>query len=299
MNLGNDTNNDSLGLLPPARYHNAIVPPVIQRNVSRHTSSLSPLPTYPSKLTSHLIHLFQVLENPAWYTAYTPYSPEQSQGRLESLINFQTISSSLTGLPISNASLLDEATAAAEAMAMCLATSHKSASPETKGKVFIVSQGVSPSTLAVLRTRSKGFGITVQSIPDSEIEKNLNDHVIGVMLQYPDVNGGIKDYESLTKAIKAVGGKVVVASDLLALTMLKPPGEWGADVVLGNSARFGESRRQQFFSHVWQTNHTQNTLTVTLLPSRRTSWIRWSPCRFLRLHRRFEKEDAWKIGRTI
>lgn len=197
-------------------YTNAIVPPVIQRNV---------------------------LENPAWYTAYTPYSPEQSQGRLESLINFQTMVISLTGLPMSNASLLDEATAAAEGMAMCLATAKI---PKGKTPTFLVSQGVSQASLAVLRTRGKGFGVEIKSVRDDEMEQALSagggggqGAIIGCMLQYPDVDGGIKDYASVSRAAKAAGAKVVVASDLLALTMLKPPGEWGADIVLGNSARFG------------------------------------------------------------
>lgn len=127
---------------------------------------------------------------------------------------------------------------------MCLATSTRSAAPSTK-KTYLVSEGVSIATLAVLRTRAKGFGITIRVVPDSEMEtvvKGLDgkkDACIGLMLQYPDVNGSIRSYTSLTSLAHSQGLKVVVATDLLALTMLKPPGEWGADIALGNSARFG------------------------------------------------------------
>lgn len=196
-------------------YHNAIVPPVIQRNV---------------------------FENPGWYTAYTPYSPEQSQGRLESLINYQTIAIQLTGLPIANASLLDEATAAAEAMAMCLANVPKN--KVAKGKnVFLVSPTIAPQTVDVLRTRASGFGIELKVAESNDaLESEVNsvgDKLIGALLPYPDVNGEIFDWATVAKDVKKHGAKVVVASDLLALTMLKPPGEWGADMVLGNSQRFG------------------------------------------------------------
>lgn len=223
------------------RYHNAIVPPVIQRNVSAKEFDFCWLDAAGSD-EMNLFDARQLFENPAWYTAYTPYSPEQSQGRLESLLNYQTVITSLSGLPIANASLLDESTAAAEAMTMCLATSSKSAAPNVKGKVFVVSENVSPQTLAVLRTRSKGFGITVKIVPDSELESALEEagkSCFGLMVQYPDVHGGIKDHHALASKAKSLGVKVVAATDLLALTMLKPPGEWGADIVLGNSARFG------------------------------------------------------------
>jgi glycine dehydrogenase len=164
-------------------------------------------------------------------------------GRLESLLNYQTIITSLTSLPIANASLLDESTAAAEAMAMCLATSSRSASPDTKAKkTYLVSEGVSIQTLAVLRTRAKGFGITIKVVPDAEMQQTVEstkDGCIGLMLQYPDVNGSIIDHRALTTSAHAKGIKVVVATDLLALTMLTPPGDWGADIALGNSARFG------------------------------------------------------------
>ena len=187
----------------------------------------------------------KILENPAWYTAYTPYSPEQSQGRLESLINFQTVAISLTALPIANASLLDESTAAAEAMAMCLANVPK---PKfTAGKrVFLVSPTVAPQTIAVLQTRASGFGIDLR-VADSneaiagEVDSLGSDQLMGALVQYPDVNGEVGDWESVAGNVKKAGAKMVVASDLLALTMLKPPGEWGADIVCGNSQRFGES----------------------------------------------------------
>lgn len=184
-----------------------------------------------------------MLENPAWYTAYTPYSPEQAQGRLESLINFQTVTTTLTGLPVANASLLDEATAAAEGMAMALANIPKPRFQKGK-KVFLVSPTVAPQTITVLQTRASGFGITIQIAKsneslESEVEALGDEKLLGTLLQYPDVNGEIVNWESVTAKVKAAGGKTVVASDLLALTMLKPPGEWGADMVCGSSQRFG------------------------------------------------------------
>lgn len=184
-----------------------------------------------------------VLENPAWYTAYTPYSPEQAQGRLESLINFQTVTTTLTGLPVANASLLDEATAAAEGMAMALANVPKPKFSKGK-KVFLVSPSVAPQTITVLQTRASGFGITIQIAKsnaelEAEVEALGEEKLLGVLLQYPDVNGEIINWESVASKVKAANGKTVVASDLLALTMLKPPGEWGADMVCGSSQRFG------------------------------------------------------------
>lgn len=197
--------------------------------------------------------MLQILENPAWYTAYTPYSPEQSQGRLESLINFQTVAITLTGLPIANASLLDEATAAGEGMAMCLAMIPKPKFQKGK-KVFLISPTVAPQTIAVLGTRASGFGIELRVAKSSEVDQIVKEveelgeaKLMGALVQYPDVNGEISDFEQLTSKVKALGGKTVVASDLLALTMLKPPGEWGADIVCGNSQRFGE----QLVSRLW------------------------------------------------
>ncbi|KAF7979433.1 hypothetical protein HWV62_42574 [Athelia sp. TMB] len=206
-------------------YHNAVVPPVILRNV---------------------------MENPAWYTPYTPYQPEIAQGRLESLVNYQTMVMSLTFMDIANASLLDEATAAAEGMVMAYVNSGQKKKtflvdtgvfPQTlsKKKTFLVDTGVFPQTLSVLRTRAKGFGIqlVVGDVSTAMTDDTLRSDLCGVMVQYPDVNGSIKDYSQLAKSVHDAGGLVVCATDLLALTMLKPPGEWGADIVLGNSARFG------------------------------------------------------------
>lgn len=150
-------------------------------------------------------------------------------------MNFQTMIMSLTAMDIANASLLDEATAAAEGMVMAFASTNQ------KRKTFLVDEGVSPQTLSVLRTRAKGFGIdlVVGSISSLVQDETLRSTVCGVLIQYPDVDGDIKDFAGLAEAVHATGGLVVCATDLLALTMLKAPGEWGADIVLGNSARFG------------------------------------------------------------
>ncbi|KAI1789821.1 glycine dehydrogenase [Ganoderma leucocontextum] len=189
-------------------YHNAVVPPVILRNI---------------------------MESPAWYTPYTPYQPEIAQGRLESLVNFQTMVMSLTSMDIANASLLDEATAAAEGMVMAFTGSNG------KKRTFFADIGVSPQTIAVLRTRAKGFGINLvvgDALKDLDNEAVRKD-LCGVLVQYPDVNGAVKDFSGLAHSVHSTGALLVCATDLLALTMLKPPGEWGADIVLGNSARFG------------------------------------------------------------
>ncbi|HTH59405.1 MAG TPA: aminomethyl-transferring glycine dehydrogenase [Paraburkholderia sp.] len=178
--------------------------------------------------------LRNVLENPAWYTAYTPYQPEISQGRLEALLNFQQMVIDLTGLAIANASLLDEATAAAEAM-MLLQRIGKS-----KSNVFYVADDVLPQTLEVVKTRATPVGIDVKVGPAADA---ASANAFGVLLQYPGVNGelraDVRDYRALTDAIHAAGGHVVVAADLLALTVLAPPGDWGADVAVGNTQRFG------------------------------------------------------------
>jgi len=174
--------------------------------------------------------LRNVLENPAWYTAYTPYQPEISQGRLEALLNFQQMVTDLTGLAISNASLLDEATAAAEAMTLLQRTG------KPKSNVFYVADDVLPQTLEVIRTRALPIGIEVKTGPAADA---VQANAFGVLLQYPGVNGDVRDYRALTEAIHAAGGHVVVAADLLALTVLTPPGEWGADVAIGNTQRFG------------------------------------------------------------
>ncbi|RQU74824.1 glycine dehydrogenase (aminomethyl-transferring) [Burkholderia cenocepacia] len=174
--------------------------------------------------------LRNVLENPAWYTAYTPYQPEISQGRLEALLNFQQMVADLAGLAISNASLLDEATAAAEAMTLLQRTG------KPKSNVFYVADDVLPQTVEVIRTRALPIGIDVKTGPAAEAAQA---NAFGVLLQYPGVNGDVRDYRALTEAIHAAGGHVVVAADLLALTVLTPPGEWGADVAIGNTQRFG------------------------------------------------------------
>ncbi|TPB78141.1 glycine dehydrogenase (aminomethyl-transferring) [Burkholderia pseudomallei] len=174
--------------------------------------------------------LRNVLENPAWYTAYTPYQPEISQGRLEALLNFQQMVADLTGLEISNASLLDEATAAAEAMTLL----QRVGKPQSN--VFYVADDVLPQTLEVIKTRAKPIGIEVKSGPAADAAAA---NAFGVLLQYPGANGDVRDYRALADAIHAAGGHVVVAADILALTVLMPPGEWGADVAVGNTQRFG------------------------------------------------------------
>ena len=174
--------------------------------------------------------LRNVLENPAWYTAYTPYQPEISQGRLKALLNFQQMVADLTGLAIANASLLDEATAAAEAMTLLQRVG------KSKSNVFYVADDVLPQTLEVVRTRAQPVGIVVKTGPAADAAQA---DAFGVLLQYPGVNGDVRDYRALTEAIHAAGGHVVVAADFLALTVLTPPGEWGADVAVGNTQRFG------------------------------------------------------------
>ncbi|MGB9430248.1 MAG: aminomethyl-transferring glycine dehydrogenase [Gammaproteobacteria bacterium] len=174
--------------------------------------------------------LRNVFENPAWYTAYTPYQPEISQGRLEALINFQQMAADLTGLDIANASLLDEATAAAEAMTLVRRMS-KSAS-----KVFFVADDVLPQSIEVVQTRAKPLDITIVV---GKVEDAIKAECFGALLQYPGVNGEIRDYRALCEKLHAQGAGVAVAADLLALTLLTPPGEWGADVAIGNSQRFG------------------------------------------------------------
>jgi len=193
-------------------YSNTEVPPVIMRNV---------------------------LENPAWYTSYTPYQAEISQGRLESLLNYQTLVKSLTGLDISNASLLDEGTAAGEAMILAL-----NCVKDKKRNVFLVDENVLPQTLAVLQGRAMGFGIEVitSKLHDNgkaTLPLEHKERIMGVLVQYPDVNGTLVDWAPLAKEVKELGGLLIAATDLLALTMIKSPGEWGADVAVGNAGRFG------------------------------------------------------------
>jgi glycine dehydrogenase len=174
--------------------------------------------------------LRNILENPAWYTAYTPYQAEISQGRMEALINFQTMVADLTGMDISNASLLDEATAAGEAMTLA------KRSAKSKSNVFFVADDVHPQTLEVLRTRADGVDIALHVGPAADA---ATVDSFGVLLQYPNTYGTIHDYRAVAEAVHARGALVAVATDLLALTLIAAPGSWGADIVIGNSQRFG------------------------------------------------------------
>jgi glycine dehydrogenase len=173
-----------------------------------------------------------VLENPGWYTAYTPYQAEIAQGRLEALLNFQTVVSDLTGLEIANASLLDESTAAAEAMHLTLAVHPSVADP-----VFLVDEYCHPQTIAVVQTRAEARGVRVVVAEPETF--TFEPGVIGALVQYPATDGDIRDFRSLCERAHAAGALVTAATDLLALTLLTPPGEWGADIAVGNSQRFG------------------------------------------------------------
>src|SRR6266516_2373657 len=186
-----------------AGYYDCITPPVIQRNV---------------------------LENPGWYTAYTPYQAELAQGRLEALLNFQTMIVDLSKLGIANASMLDEATSAAEAMTLCHA-----AVPDRK--TFFVADDCHPETIEVIRTRAKPLGIEVKI--DNHARFKLDESVFGALVQYPATDGAIYDYAEFVRQAHTAGALVVVAADILALTLLKPPGEFGADVAVGSTQRFG------------------------------------------------------------
>ena len=174
--------------------------------------------------------LRNILENPAWYTAYTPYQPEISQGRLEALVNFQTMICDLTAMAIANASMLDEATAAAEAMTLCQRMGR------SKSARMFVAADVFAQTLDVVVTRAKPLGIEVVTGPAAEATQSS---AFAVLLQYPGGDGEVRDYAALAEAVHKSGGHVIVAADLLALTLLAPPGEWGADVVVGSAQRFG------------------------------------------------------------
>ncbi|GAB1342301.1 aminomethyl-transferring glycine dehydrogenase [Gemmatimonas sp.] len=176
--------------------------------------------------------LRNVMENPAWYTAYTPYQAEIAQGRLEALLNYQTMVIDLTGLEIANASLLDEGTAAAEAMALAFA-----AKGSATRNVMLVAADCHPQTMAVVQARATARGVAVRVANPHDFV--LDDSVFGVLLQYPGTDGAVVDYRGLTEQAHAAGAMVIVASDLLALCLLTPPGEWGADIVVGNTQRFG------------------------------------------------------------
>lgn len=190
-------------------YYNTILPGVIQRNI---------------------------LENPGWYTSYTPYQAEISQGRLEALLNFQTMVSDLTGMPISNSSLLDEATAAAEAMIMAYNSRSRNKVKANANK-FFVSNKIFPQTLDLLKTRSAPLGIEL--VNGCHEEFTGDEAFFGGIIQYPDGFGQINDYKAFVEKMHALEGLVVVATDLMSLVLLTPPGEWGADIVVGSSQRFG------------------------------------------------------------
>jgi glycine dehydrogenase len=184
---------------------------------------------YYSTYTPSVI-LRNVFQSPAWYTAYTPYQPEISQGRLEALINFQTMVAELTALDIANASMLDEATAAAEAMTLCLR------STRNPSRTFAVADDVLPQTIDVVRTRAAPLGIEVRVAPSRDL---ASIEAFAALVQYPGVDGEVRDYSELAASLHARGGHLVAAADLLALAVLKPPGEWGADVAVGSAQRFG------------------------------------------------------------
>ncbi|HXG45901.1 MAG TPA: aminomethyl-transferring glycine dehydrogenase [Gemmatimonadales bacterium] len=173
-----------------------------------------------------------VLENPGWYTAYTPYQAEIAQGRLEALLNFQTMVADLTALPVANASLLDEATAAAEAMYLTLAVARPSGPA-----VYLVDEGCHPQTIAVVRTRAQARDLAVRVLPAEEF--SFEPGVIGCLVQYPATDGCLRDFRELCRQAHAAGALVTAATDLLALCLLTPPGEWGADIAVGSSQRFG------------------------------------------------------------
>jgi glycine dehydrogenase len=184
---------------------------------------------YSDTITPPLIRR-QVVENPAWYTSYTPYQPEISQGRLEALLNFQTMVADLTGLDIANASLLDEATAAAEAMALC----HRAARADG---AFVVDTDCHPQTIEVVRTRAEPLGLEVVV---ADLQAGLPEGpLFGVLVQYPGSSGALRDHAALAEAVHARGGLVAVATDPLALTLLRPPGELGADIAVGSAQRLG------------------------------------------------------------
>ncbi|MBI3148209.1 MAG: aminomethyl-transferring glycine dehydrogenase [Betaproteobacteria bacterium] len=174
--------------------------------------------------------LRNIIENPAWYTAYTPYQAEISQGRMEALANFQTMIAELTAMDIANASMLDEATAAAEAMTLAQRVS------KSRSMVFYVADDVLPQTRAVIATRAAPLGLEVRTCTGDEAR---DEDCFGVLLQYPGADGEVRDYREFATAMKAKNTLVIVAADLLALTLLAPPGEWGADVVIGSAQRFG------------------------------------------------------------
>ncbi|MDE2077519.1 MAG: aminomethyl-transferring glycine dehydrogenase [Burkholderiales bacterium] len=188
---------------------------------------------YYGTLTPGVI-LRNILENPAWYTAYTPYQAEISQGRMEALVNFQTMVTDLTGMAIANASMLDEATAAAEAMTLA------ARGGKSKSTRFVVCHDVFPQTLEVIQTRAEPLGITVEVVHAAKLAEDLQSKdCFAALMQYPGVNGQVRDLKPLIEALHAKGALAIVAADLLALTLLTPPGELGADIACGTTQRFG------------------------------------------------------------
>jgi glycine dehydrogenase len=176
-----------------------------------------------------------VLENPAWYTAYTPYQPEISQGRLEAIFAFQTVICDMTALSLSNASMLDEATAAAEAMTVARRTSKTS-----DEALFLIEKHLHPQTKAVVQTRAKPLGIKVIEVDAAQVARDgFEEEFFGLLVQYPDTNGEICDYAKVSEFAHEKGALVIAATDLLALTLIKAPGEWGADIAVGSAQRFG------------------------------------------------------------
>jgi glycine dehydrogenase len=218
-----------LQLPPPATEAEALAEMrEIARRNSRGIKSFIGMGYY-GTITPSVI-LRNILENPGWYTSYTPYQAEISQGRLEMLINFQTMVADLTGMDIANASLLDEATACAEGMAMAT-------NVNPSRKAFFVSSDVFPHTIALLRTRGEALGVEVVVGNPEDVEDW--SRYTGVLLQYPNSFGHVRDFEAVATNARAAKALVVAATDLMALTLLKPPGEWGADIAVGSSQRFG------------------------------------------------------------
>jgi glycine dehydrogenase len=193
-------------------YHDCITPPVIQRNI---------------------------LENPGWYTQYTPYQAEIAQGRLEALLNFQTLVMDLTGLPVANASLLDEATAAAEAMTMFhgIKAGAGRGQSETTPNTFFISAACHPQTIDVVKTRARALGIEV--VAGDHETFAFHGGVFGALVQYPDTYGAIHDFSGFVTRAHHAGALVAVAADILSLTLLRPPGEFGADAAVGSAQRLG------------------------------------------------------------
>jgi len=216
--------------LPPARTERDVLD-ALRAIADRNEVATSLIGLgYSGTITPPVI-LRNVLENPAWYTAYTPYQPEISQGRLEAILNFQTMVADLTGMDLANASMLDEGTAAAEAMALCHRLNPKA------GPVFFIDADALPQTIAVVETRAEPLGFeVVVGDPTTDIP---DDGVFGVLLQYPGASGAVRDDAELIAALRARGVRVAVAADLLALTLLRAPGGIGADVVVGSAQRFG------------------------------------------------------------